>query len=177
MWAYRKSHGFTIVELLIVVVIIGILAAIVVVAYNGLTQRANASSISSFLASAEKGFRLYVSEQGYSTWPLETTLTSGGAGNPRITDIISYTTLSNYLQQVPSSPIASTNWRFDSDGDTYGGCSTGGQGVNILITNMTDTALAQAVDDSIDDGNLSCGKVRHDGSATFLYAISNGPAL
>jgi len=35
------AHGFTIVELLIVIVVIGILAAIVVVAYSGITKRAN----------------------------------------------------------------------------------------------------------------------------------------
>lgn len=36
----KKQTGFTIVELLIVIVIIGILAAITVVAYNGIQQRA-----------------------------------------------------------------------------------------------------------------------------------------
>jgi len=35
------ERGFTIVELLIVIVIIGILAAIVIVAYNGITNKAN----------------------------------------------------------------------------------------------------------------------------------------
>lgn len=38
-WASKKA-GFTIVELLIVVVVIGILAAITIVAYNGIQQRA-----------------------------------------------------------------------------------------------------------------------------------------
>ena len=39
----KKPHGFTIVELLIVIVIIAILAAITIVSYNGIQQRAAAS--------------------------------------------------------------------------------------------------------------------------------------
>jgi prepilin-type N-terminal cleavage/methylation domain-containing protein len=45
----RKSHGFTIVELLIVIVVIGILAAITVVAYNGVQDRARVSRANSEL--------------------------------------------------------------------------------------------------------------------------------
>jgi len=37
----KLNKGFTIVELLIVIVVIGILAAITIVAYNGITNRAN----------------------------------------------------------------------------------------------------------------------------------------
>lgn len=39
----RKDRGFTIVELLIVIIVIAILAAIVIVAYQGITAKANAS--------------------------------------------------------------------------------------------------------------------------------------
>ncbi len=39
-----KQSGFTIVELLIVIVIIAILAAITIVAYNGIQQRANTAA-------------------------------------------------------------------------------------------------------------------------------------
>ena len=42
-WAKRKQTGFTIVELLIVVVVIAILAAITIVAYTGIQQRAKES--------------------------------------------------------------------------------------------------------------------------------------
>jgi len=40
----NKLRGFTIVELLIVIVVIAILAAITIVAYNGVQQRANVSA-------------------------------------------------------------------------------------------------------------------------------------
>ena len=46
----KKQTGFTIVELLIVIVIIGILAAITVVAYNGIQERAKVSRANNDLA-------------------------------------------------------------------------------------------------------------------------------
>jgi prepilin-type N-terminal cleavage/methylation domain-containing protein len=49
-----KQKGFTIVELLIVIVVIGILAAITIVAYNGVTQRAQEAKISSDVANLVK---------------------------------------------------------------------------------------------------------------------------
>jgi prepilin-type N-terminal cleavage/methylation domain-containing protein len=42
---YKNQTGFTIVELLIVIVVIGILAAISVVAYNGIQNRANDTAV------------------------------------------------------------------------------------------------------------------------------------
>lgn len=48
------SKGFTIVELLIVVVVIAILAAITIVSYNGITARANDTSVQADLANMAK---------------------------------------------------------------------------------------------------------------------------
>ena len=39
----QKSRGFTIVELLVVIVVIGILATITIVSYTGITQKANST--------------------------------------------------------------------------------------------------------------------------------------
>ena len=48
MWAKNKQSGFTIVELLIVVVVIAILAVITIVSYNGIQERARISGAQSF---------------------------------------------------------------------------------------------------------------------------------
>jgi prepilin-type N-terminal cleavage/methylation domain-containing protein len=63
----QKQHGFTIVELLIVIVVIGILAAIMIVAYNGVQKRANSSAASSALTQSSRKLSLYQVDNG--TYP------------------------------------------------------------------------------------------------------------
>lgn len=62
-----RATGFTIVELLIVVVIIAILAAITVVAFNGIQSRAQLSRLSSETNSITKKVELFNAE--FSTYP------------------------------------------------------------------------------------------------------------
>ncbi len=66
-WAPSSYSGFTIVELLIVVVVIGILAAIVVVAFNGVQSQANAAAAKSSLKSAAKAMEVAKAADG--TYP------------------------------------------------------------------------------------------------------------
>lgn len=60
----QKNNGFTIVELLIVIIVIGILAAIVIVAYNGVTNRANDAAIQSDLQGLYKKIYAYDIQNG-----------------------------------------------------------------------------------------------------------------
>lgn len=62
-----KQPGFTIVELLIVIVVIGILATVTVVAYNGVQQRANNAKTTQALGAWIKALNLYKIDNG--GWP------------------------------------------------------------------------------------------------------------
>lgn len=75
---YKNTHqhgnlnrGFTIVELLIVIVVIGILAAITIVAFNGVQNRANDAAVKSDLknfASLMEVFRATSTTSIYPAW-------------------------------------------------------------------------------------------------------------
>jgi prepilin-type N-terminal cleavage/methylation domain-containing protein len=107
-------RGFTIVELLIVVVIIGILAAIVIVAYNGVTNRAKTSKSQSTASTILKKFEAYNAEVG---------------SYPAAWSSMSATSTASYYIPAASYTLKTTTTWASSDTeitfDLYS-CSTGG---------------------------------------------------
>lgn len=98
----KKDRGFTIVELLIVIVVIAILAAIVIVAYNGVQNRAKTSAAQSTAQSVQQKLEAYNAENGSypATWSAMQTPTTASwyitgvtlkttAGDPGSTDTTS----------------------------------------------------------------------------------------
>ncbi|CAN5367179.1 hypothetical protein BH10PAT4_BH10PAT4_3140 [soil metagenome] len=81
----QQERGFTIVELLIVIVVIAILASITIVAYSGITSRANNSSVQSNASSVQSVAEAYNADNGrypatqaeFTTGSLSTKLPSG----------------------------------------------------------------------------------------------------
>lgn len=67
----RSTSGFTIVELLIVIVVIAILAAISIVAYTGIQQRTRASAVQHDLSQAKAKLMLFKVDNGH--FPVSTT--------------------------------------------------------------------------------------------------------
>ncbi len=64
----NKRSGFTIVELLVVIVVIGVLAAITIVSYSGISSKAIVSSIQADLSGNAKMLKLYYVE--YGSYPI-----------------------------------------------------------------------------------------------------------
>ena len=125
--AIRSSEkGFTIVELLIVIVIIAILAAITIVAYNGIQARGKTSSAAATAAQLDKKAEVYNALN--SQYPNTAgTITGTGTQNSVTTSASSdwyspSTSTATQSTVLPTAAPANTNmlWYFPSG--TVGGC-------------------------------------------------------
>ena len=111
---YSKQIGFTIVELLIVIVVIGILAAITIVAYNGIQQRARDAQRAQDVKTIAKALEMYYLDN--DTFPNSScTLGAGCKINSgwNTTADASWSNLESqlvpkYLSSLPKDPLADT---------------------------------------------------------------------
>jgi len=62
---HKRQKGFTIVELLIVIVVIGILAAIVITTYSGIQAKARNAKRQTDIQSLQTQFEAYFSQSGH----------------------------------------------------------------------------------------------------------------
>jgi prepilin-type N-terminal cleavage/methylation domain-containing protein len=173
----KHPYGFTIVELLIVIVVIAVLAAIVVVAYNGVQTRTKASAIIAGLKSSDKALRLYATDKSLDAWPADNAVIVS-VSNPTIQQFIDGTTLKDFMKKAPD--VANTpplSWTYDNDSDVKPACGSRYNGTNIVITGI-DQNVTNAIDTSIDDGDNTCGRVRYDASVLKLfYSLSYDSGL
>ena len=124
-YSKASSPGFTIVELLVVIVVIGILAAITIVSYTGITNRANVAVLQSDLSNASQMLKVYQSTYG------------------------SYPTA--LINNCPSAPTADTTlclkvsgsntFAYTSNGTTFGLTETNTNGT---VYNVTDSTVVAA---------------------------------
>ncbi|MEK7620723.1 MAG: prepilin-type N-terminal cleavage/methylation domain-containing protein [Patescibacteria group bacterium] len=132
-----NNKGFTIVELLIVVVIIGILAALVIIAYNGIQDRANNQKTESAVNAYRKALIQYATING--AYP---TTANACLGEPFYTNC--YTGSNNvafnnairsFMGNAGQLPQPSTNQY------TYGASTRAGAAFNYLGTATLDGSV------------------------------------
>ncbi len=125
--------GFTIIELLIVIVVIAILAAVSIVAYRGIQDRANASSAQSLASQTATKLKLYYAEnESYPATLSDAGITASGlqysfnnTTSPKTFCITATTSNKSYYQNNTTNTTP-----------TQGGCSGHGQGGVGAVTNL-----------------------------------------
>jgi prepilin-type N-terminal cleavage/methylation domain-containing protein len=152
MRTFRKQSGFTIVELLIVIVVIGILAGIALVAYNGIAQNARVASLTSDLESSYKKLQLYQVDNSGS-YPIAIDCSTTPAANTTCLKPSNGTTFTTYLPNTSTTPQTycltattanNTNYYITQDGVSTGGaCGITNLAVNpSLETNLNGWQVA-----------------------------------
>lgn len=145
-----RRAGFTLVEIMIVVVIIGLLAALAIPAFQRVRTSAQNSRFVSDVRVFSQAFETYSMKNG--TWPA-----NGGTGvvpagmSGELKDS-AWTTMKN-------SVGGRWNWDMNSSGITAGISTTG--------VTVTDAQMA-AIDAKIDDGDLTTGRFQKIGTRFTL---------
>jgi len=122
--ARRKSgaNGFTLIEILIVVIILGILAAIVIPQFSGASTQARTSAVESTVQTLRNQIALYKLQHG-DTLP---DLTASGGNNWTLltaTSTYNGTTVGPYMQAVPTNSLS--NGFLVVNGTSAGGFQVG----------------------------------------------------
>lgn len=142
-WA-RNQKGFTIVELLIVIVIIGILAAIVIVSYNGIQSRARAAAATADLENVYKKLILYQFDN--SAFPTDLA-TAGVTTSSGSTFQYSYNNSASPQTFCVTATNGTTSYKISENGaePQAGGCAGHGVGGVTASTNLSVNPSFEAV--------------------------------
>ncbi len=124
----RKRRGFSLVELMVVVTILGILAAIVLVNFSGSTIRARQSAAATQIASFQTAIGLYHTYHGKYPGGLDELTKADSKNNNKY-----------YLKSIPKDPWGN-GYKFEKTSDGYvvicrgADGASGGSGENADIT-------------------------------------------
>lgn len=155
MWARKqKSKGFTLVEILIVVVILGILAAIVIPQFTNASETAKASSLISQLQTIRSQLELY-QVQHNGNYPTLAQMWGNLTSQTDVNGATTGTDFGPYLQKAPANPFVVSTSATTVAADASGGwkytAATGA--IRAVIpaskwTNLYELGLGSAADEA-----------------------------
>jgi prepilin-type N-terminal cleavage/methylation domain-containing protein len=139
MTLQRKQSGFTIVELLIVIVVIGILAALVITTFTGIQQRARNTERETDIKALHSQIEAYYAQKG---------------NYPRLADVNSATWRGTNMKGLDAEAIKDPKWA-----DTVTACTAGGAPVlddaagancySYVVLDSADAAAPCAADETV----------------------------
>ncbi|HUO08613.1 MAG TPA: prepilin-type N-terminal cleavage/methylation domain-containing protein [Phycisphaerae bacterium] len=139
----RNARGFTLVEILIVVIILGILAAIVIPQFTNASNDARNNSVASTLQTMRSQIELFKIQHA-DTPPATAGFVSVMTGKTNPTDLSATAatgTLGPYLQTFPTNPVNGFSTVANAAGTAAGWIYTVTNGqYTVSATNTTGTA-------------------------------------
>lgn len=140
----NRQGGFTLVEIMIVVVIIGMLAALAIPAFQKVRQNSRHSALANDMRSFAQAFETYSHENG--SWPGDTGI--GVVPNEMLND-------NSSIDADAFRTTTPIGGRYDWDYDVFGYVAA----VSVADATITSAQLLQ-FDTTFDDGDLNTGEFR-----------------
>jgi prepilin-type N-terminal cleavage/methylation domain-containing protein len=156
----RRSRAFTLVEIMVVVVIIGLLAAAALPAYRIITLRSRAASVVNDLRTFSTVFISYSIQNG--RYP--------DNGDPQtVPPQVAGQLPGNFIQRTPIGGVYKWNFDLPAAGITAKAAIIIQADSNNPI--LDDLDQMEAVDKQIDDGDLSTGNFQLGSGNSLVYII------
>ena len=166
----RSKSGFTLVEIMIVVAIIGLLAAIAVPSFAKARQESMVTTMANDLRILLDAFNLYAME--YGGYPSDVEGISWAEGDSTPVSVADYLTGAKWSQPtVLGGKYFYYYWGFHQ--------------MHILVIDdinfgaaaypLAPLSMWQQVDEKVDDGNLSTGRFIANTSRQMIYSLEDRP--
>jgi prepilin-type N-terminal cleavage/methylation domain-containing protein len=155
-----RTHAFTLVEIMVVVVIIGLLAAMGMPAYRKATLRSKASAVQNDLRTFSTAFITYNLQNG--SWP-------ANVDAREIPPELASALTNNFTLKTPIGGYYKWNYDVAADGITVKAA--------IIIQSDTDNPVSDdedlrlQIDRQMDDGVLETGNIQVGSTNSLVYII------